>query len=155
LLTFAIFTSEKGTQVAQHKSAKKRIRTNERKRIRNRTYISSLRTAIKKFTTAATTGGTTEAVNKLFIEAQSLLGKAASKGILHKNNIARKTGRLSKILKAAGSAPAATTTAKTKTAAPKKAATAAPKAKTATKAKTTTAAKKKAPSKPAKKTTKK
>ncbi|MGE0174401.1 MAG: 30S ribosomal protein S20 [Oligoflexales bacterium] len=130
--------------MAQHKSAKKRIRTNERKRARNRTYISSLRTAIKKFRTAATTGASTESVNKLFIDAQSLLGKAASKGILHKNNIARKVSRLSKVLKTAGSTPAPATT---KAAAPKKTTKAA-----APKAKTATAAKKKAP---AKKTTSK
>lgn len=89
--------------MAHHKSAKTRIRRNERKRISNKTYMSNVRTAVKKFRTAVTAleagEGAKEAVRPLFVEAQSLLGKAGRKGLIHVNNAARKISRLSHTMK--------------------------------------------------------
>jgi small subunit ribosomal protein S20 len=90
--------------VAHHESAKKRIRRNDRARVRNRQYLSSVKTAVKKFRAAV--AGVAEGsfdkakVAPLFVNAQSLLAKAATKGVLHKNNVTRKIGRLSKLLRA-------------------------------------------------------
>ena len=85
--------------MAHHKSAKKRIRTNEKKRIKNRNYISSIRTAIKKFHTAADAAEAPATVATLMQTAQSLLSKATTKGILHKNNVSRRIGRLDRKMK--------------------------------------------------------
>lgn len=151
--------------MAQHKSAIKRIRRNNRANVRNRQYLSAVRSAVKKFRAAVLEAGEGKfdksAVRPLFINAQSLLAKAATKGILHHNNVARKIGRLSAMLKsaeagqvaqanvkavkksaavrraeseaAAAAAPKATAAKATK-AAPKTTAKKTPAAKTATKA---------------------
>ncbi|SME88586.1 30S ribosomal protein S20 [Pseudobacteriovorax antillogorgiicola] len=84
--------------MAHHKSAKKRIRSDAVKRDRNRSYLSSVRTAVKSFRNAAEGGEQGENVQKLFVAAQKALTKAASKGILHKNNASRKVARLSAVL---------------------------------------------------------
>ena len=90
----ASFESTKRNTMATHKSAKKRIRGNKRKNIRNRSYMSMVRTAIKKLQVAMQTGQS-ENLQALFLTAQSLLDKAAQKGIIHKKNASRKIGRLS------------------------------------------------------------
>jgi small subunit ribosomal protein S20 len=79
--------------VAQHKSAKKRILVNAKKRSRNQAYISSVRTAVKKVRTAIEKGQTAE-VAGLLQTAQSLLHKAASRGLIHRNTASRKVARL-------------------------------------------------------------
>ncbi len=89
--------------MANHKSAEKRARQEIRRTAVNRNYTSSMRTAIKKFRVAAeglkTGAGVEEdAVKKLFVGAQAHIAKAASKGILHKNNASRRVSRLSKVL---------------------------------------------------------
>ena len=87
--------------MAHHKSALKRIRSNERKRIRNRMYISKVRTSIKKFKVALDTNTPKDVLVSLFRNAQSLVAKAAAKGILHKNNMRRKISKLNLLLKKA------------------------------------------------------
>ena len=91
--------------MAHHKSAIKRIRRNDRANVRNSQYLSSVKTAVKRFRTAVLGAGQgtfdKEAVRPLFLKAQSALGKAASKGVLHRNNVARKIGRLSAMLRSA------------------------------------------------------
>lgn len=84
--------------MAQHKSAKKRILTNTKKRSRNQSYNSSVRSAVKKVRSALEKGLTEEAA-KLFVEAQSLLHKAATRGLIHKNNASRRVARLSALVK--------------------------------------------------------
>lgn len=79
--------------MAHHKSAKKRILTNAKKRSRNQAYISSVRTAVKKLRTAAEKGIQAE-VQTLLQDAQSLLHKAASRGLIHRNTASRKVARL-------------------------------------------------------------
>lgn len=101
--------------MAHHKSAKKRIRGNKRKNVRNRTYLSSVRTAVKSFRTALEGGQEKSKIAELFITAQSMLASAATKGILHKNNASRKIGRLANMLRNVETGKPATTTAKKKT----------------------------------------
>ena len=86
--------------MAQHKSAKKRAITSMKRRDRNRSYLSAVRTAVKNFKQAAESEKKEE-LDKLFQNAQALLHKAASKGILHKNNASRKVARLSAMRKKA------------------------------------------------------
>ncbi len=87
--------------MANTKSAKKRIRSNERKRVRNTMYRSRVKTAVKKAEQSIFTGTPDEATIR---EAISTLDKAAGKGILHKNNAARRKSRLMKKLNAAAAA---------------------------------------------------
>ncbi|MBP9706963.1 MAG: 30S ribosomal protein S20 [Oligoflexales bacterium] len=84
--------------MAHHKSAQKRIRSNKRKNVRNKQYLSSVRTQIKKFRTVLgefnKTGKGADLVQAELVKAQSLLGKACAKGMMHKNTARRYTGRL-------------------------------------------------------------
>jgi small subunit ribosomal protein S20 len=80
--------------MASHKSAKKRIRTNERKRMMNKSIESMLKTSYKK--TLATENK--EDAEKLYKEAVSAIDRGASKGIIHRNNAARKKAALTKHL---------------------------------------------------------
>jgi len=78
--------------VANIKSQKKRIITSEKARLRNRAVKSELKTAIKKVHAAIEAGNRDEAVAAAQA-ASKLLDRAASKGVLHKNNAAnRKSG---------------------------------------------------------------
>ncbi len=87
------------TEMANHKSAIKRIRTNERKRLRNRAYHSRTRTQIKKARVAIETENVEDAVEQTR-EAIRLLDKAANKGVIHKRNAARRKSRLMRQLNA-------------------------------------------------------
>ena len=80
--------------MAHHKSAKKRIRSSERKKTFNKMTDSKIRTVVKK--TLAT--DKKEELEKLYKEAISILDKGHSKGRLHKNTAARKKSRLTKHL---------------------------------------------------------
>lgn len=79
--------------MANHKSAIKRIRTNERKHQRNRVYRSKTRTQVKKAQHEIEAGNKDEAIAQVR-EAIALLDKSANKGIIHKNNAARRKSRL-------------------------------------------------------------
>jgi small subunit ribosomal protein S20 len=80
--------------MAHHKSAKKRIRSSERKKEINKMTDSKIKTVIKK--TLAT--DKKEELEVLYKEAIAILDKGTSKGRLHKNNAARKKSRLTKHL---------------------------------------------------------
>ncbi|MBE1513804.1 30S ribosomal protein S20 [Nesterenkonia halotolerans] len=83
--------------MANIKSQKKRILTNEKARQRNQGVKSQLRTAIKKVRNAVAAGDKDAAIvaNR---EAARKLDKAVSKGVLHKNNAAnRKSGLAAKV----------------------------------------------------------
>lgn len=84
--------------MAHHKSAKKRIRSDARKNASNKSYLSTVRTAVKKFKAAANGETSADELSKLFKNAQSMLHKAATKGIIHRNNASRRVGRLSALL---------------------------------------------------------
>ncbi len=83
--------------MANIKSQIKRNRTNEQARLRNKATKSSLKTAVKKFRTAADTGDT-ETATALLKEASRELDKAASKGVIHKNQAANRKSALAKSL---------------------------------------------------------
>jgi small subunit ribosomal protein S20 len=81
--------------LANTKSAQKRIRANARRQLRNKMYRSRVKTLIKKAEQTIFAGKPdAEAVR----EAMSTLDKAAVKGIIHKNNAARRKSRLAKKL---------------------------------------------------------
>ncbi|NLJ99746.1 MAG: 30S ribosomal protein S20 [Clostridia bacterium] len=77
------------------KSAKKRVLTSERRRLRNRAYRSSMKTSIKRFEQSLETGDIEEIKSK-FSEAYRLVDKAAAKGVIHKNTAARQKSRMNK-----------------------------------------------------------
>ena len=81
--------------MANKKSAIKRIRQTEKRRLRNRVVRGNARTAIKK-TLAAIEAGNKEEAQALAKEAVSALDRAAQKNVIHKNNAARRKSRLLK-----------------------------------------------------------
>ena len=87
--------------MANHKSAKKRIRQNEKRRIRNRYWRTSMRTSIKKVRAAVGTGNLDEARTNLQ-KAVRLIGKVRSKGIIHRNQASRRISRLTRFVNQAG-----------------------------------------------------
>ncbi|NCS88422.1 MAG: 30S ribosomal protein S20 [Ignavibacteria bacterium CG2_30_36_16] len=89
--------------MANHKSAKKRIKTSEKKRIRNKGGESKIKTLVKKV--MATTEKTD--AEKTYREAVAFLDKNVSKGILHKNTASRKKSALTKHINSLTSAPVA------------------------------------------------
>ncbi|ROQ91091.1 30S ribosomal protein S20 [Desulfosoma caldarium] len=92
--------------MANHKSALKRARQSEVRRMRNRARKSRMKTAIRKLEEAIRTNAVDEAVVRLR-EATSIIAKTAAKGTIHRNTAARKISRLTKkvnMLKVAQSA---------------------------------------------------
>ena len=79
--------------MAHSESAKKQIRSSERKRQRNRTVISATRTQIKKARQAVGAGRIEEA-QEATAKAISMLDRAAQKGVIHAGNAARRKSRL-------------------------------------------------------------
>jgi small subunit ribosomal protein S20 len=75
--------------VANIKSQLKRIKTNEKARLRNKSVKSSLKTAIRRFREAADSGEREQAIIALQ-QASRQLDKAASKGVIHANQAANK-----------------------------------------------------------------
>ncbi|EHR60402.1 30S ribosomal protein S20 [Saccharomonospora cyanea] len=75
--------------MANIKSQMKRIKTNEKRRLRNQSVRSSVKTAIRRFREAAEAGDKAKAV-ELQREAARKLDKAVTKGVLHKNQAANK-----------------------------------------------------------------
>lgn len=83
--------------MANIKSQKKRIRQNEKARLRNKAVKSSLKTAIRKFREAAEAGNVEEAII-LQRAAARQLDKAVSKGVIHKNQAANRKSAIAKRL---------------------------------------------------------
>ncbi len=97
--------------MANNKSAEKRIRVNERRRLRNQAHKSETRTLVKKAQVAIEHGITPE-TGETLIAAIRKLDQVADKGIIHKNAAARKKSRLmARYNKAAGIGKAAQATA--------------------------------------------
>ncbi len=71
------------------KSAKKRVLVNKTKAMQNKVAKSALKTTLKKFDAAVADGNRSEADNAYKVAVQAV-DKAASKGLLHKNNAAHK-----------------------------------------------------------------
>ena len=83
--------------MANIKSQQKRNITNERRRLRNKSVKSSLHTAIRAFRTAAAEGDKDKA-GELLAATNRKLDKAASKGVIHKNQAANKKSALAAAL---------------------------------------------------------
>ena len=83
--------------MANIKSQKKRILTNEKARMRNKSVKSALKTAIKKVD-AAVAAGDKDAATEAARQATRALDKAASAGVIHSNQAAnRKSGVMAKV----------------------------------------------------------
>jgi len=80
--------------MASHKSAKKRIRTNARKREINKIVESRIKTSVKK----ALAANEKEQAEKLYKEAVAILDRSATKGKIHFNTASRKKATLTKHL---------------------------------------------------------
>ena len=81
--------------MANIKSQLKRIKTNEKARLRNKSVKSSLKTAIRKFREAAEAGDKAKAL-ELLQDASRKLDKAATKGVIHANQAANKKSAMAK-----------------------------------------------------------
>ena len=78
--------------MANHQSAKKRIRTSEKRRIRNKAALSKVKTLMKNVFDSTDK----EVASENLKTAVAFLDKTANKGRIHKNNVARKKSRLTK-----------------------------------------------------------
>ncbi|MEX0789240.1 MAG: 30S ribosomal protein S20 [Actinomycetota bacterium] len=85
--------------MANIKSQKKRVITNEKRRIRNKEYRTALKTYVKRFN-AAVDGDDDDVAQTEFRNAARALDKAVSKGILHRNNAANKKSSMANRLNA-------------------------------------------------------
>lgn len=80
--------------MANHKSALKRIRSSETKRLRNRYQLKTTRTFVRKLREST---DKTEAV-ELYKKVSSMLDKLAKNNIIHKNNASNKKSKLAKFV---------------------------------------------------------
>ncbi|MEX2567899.1 MAG: 30S ribosomal protein S20 [Cyclobacteriaceae bacterium] len=80
--------------MANHKSALKRIRSNEAKRLRNKYQAKTTRTFIKRLRNSEKK----DEANDLLKKVTSMLDKMAKKNIIHKNNAANKKAKLTKLV---------------------------------------------------------
>jgi small subunit ribosomal protein S20 len=79
--------------MATHKSAEKRIRQTQKRTAINRARISRVRTYVKRVESAIATGDKAAAETALR-SAQPELHRAVTKGVMHRNTVARKLSRL-------------------------------------------------------------
>jgi len=80
--------------MANHKSALKRIRSNEKKRLRNRFQLKTTRTFIKKLRATKDK----EEAQELFKKVSGMIDKLARKSIIHKNKAANSKSKLAKFV---------------------------------------------------------
>ena len=81
--------------MANIKSQIKRIKTNEKARLRNKSVKSSLKTAVRKFREAAAAGDAAAATTAMQTASRQL-DKAASKGVIHANQAANRKSAMAK-----------------------------------------------------------
>jgi len=84
--------------LANHKSAKKRAKQSQVRRLRNRSVKTTLKNLEKKLRTAKEAGDDNK--DDLLRKTQSAIHKAAKKGVLHKKTASRKISRLFKFINA-------------------------------------------------------
>jgi len=87
--------------MANIKSAQKRIRQTERRNAINTARRSRIRTFVKKVEKALAAGDK-DAAMAAFKDAQPEMQRGVSKGVLHKNTVARKISRMNAAIKALG-----------------------------------------------------
>lgn len=88
--------------MANHKSAEKRIRQTARRTAVNRTNVTRIRTSIKKVESAVKSGNQ-KAAQEALKQAQPIIMKGVSKGVLKRNSASRKISRLAASIKALSS----------------------------------------------------
>ena len=81
--------------MANIKSQIKRIATNEKARLRNKAVRSSLKTSVRRFREAAAAGDSAKATEALQVASRQL-DKAASKGVIHRNQAANRKSAMAK-----------------------------------------------------------
>ena len=82
----------------QHKSAIKRVRQSERRRLRNRNQQSKMRTLVKRLMNEKDK----EQATALLSQAKAALDRLATKNVIHKNNAANKKSALDKYVNGLG-----------------------------------------------------
>ena len=82
-----------------HKSAEKRLRQTEKRTATNRSRLSRVRTFVKNVESAIETGDK-NAAQSAFRLAEPELHRATTKGVMHRNTVARKLSRLSACINA-------------------------------------------------------
>ena len=87
--------------MAHHKSAEKRIRQTPKRTLRNRARVSQIKTEVKKAEAALASGDKAAALAALRT-AEPAMQRGVTKGVMHRNTVARKISRLNKRLKALG-----------------------------------------------------
>src|SRR5437588_7719345 len=95
--------------MANTKSSKKDLRRSAKKRAINLSVRSGLKTHVKKVRAAASAG---EAVSTAIVDAISALDKAVQRGIIHKNQAARRKSRMMKLAKTTATVASASKEAK-------------------------------------------
>lgn len=90
--------------MAHHKSAIKRSRQNEKKRIRNRHQRTTLRSSIRNLEQAIEDDKKKGEIQSLLLKTTKTIDKASSKGLIHRNKASRNVSRLTRKAKAALSA---------------------------------------------------
>ena len=84
--------------MANHKSAVKRARQNEKRRERNKIVRTGIKNVTKNVRLVAQEKEDREIVLKTLNNAKSVIDKAAKKGVIHKNTASRKISRLTKLV---------------------------------------------------------
>jgi len=84
--------------VPHHQDAIKRLKQNEKRRAHNRHFRSRMRNQIKRVR-AAVASGETETAQTELLTAISVIHRVASKGVIHRNQAARRISRLNKAVK--------------------------------------------------------
>lgn len=85
--------------MANIKQQKKRVLTNEKRRVRNQAYKSELKTVVRK-TREAVEAGDKELAQSSLRDACRKLDVAVSKGVIHRNQAAQRKSKLSKVVNA-------------------------------------------------------
>ncbi len=83
--------------MANHKSALKRAKQNRIRRARNKIVKTGIKNAVKKVRASANEGSKEDAATMLK-EAQSIIDRAAKKGVIHNKTASRKISRLSAVV---------------------------------------------------------
>ncbi|MBU1053137.1 MAG: 30S ribosomal protein S20 [Proteobacteria bacterium] len=84
--------------MANHKSALKRVRQDEIRRLRNKSTKTRIKNVVKDIRATASNNENKESLSKELNTAKSIIDKAAKKGVIHKRTAARKISRLSKLI---------------------------------------------------------
>ncbi|MBN1766392.1 MAG: 30S ribosomal protein S20 [Sedimentisphaerales bacterium] len=86
--------------MAHSLSAKKRIRQNAKRRMRNRAHHSAVKTQIKKYVEITKQSKDVSVIEKELKETQKKIDQLAAKGIIHKNKASRKKAQIARQLNA-------------------------------------------------------